>query len=80
MSSRVIGHTRSTIVDTIYAHTVDSSMTGVSECVAERIGLTLPTQTAPPNPPPRACQPPKLRVMMADSAPLVKISGRLKNQ
>jgi integrase len=37
--SRVIGHARSTIVDTIYAHTVDSAVAGVSESVAEREGV-----------------------------------------
>jgi integrase len=29
--SRVIGHSRSTIVDTIYAHTVDSALAGKRE-------------------------------------------------
>ena len=38
--SRLIGHARSTIVDTIYAHTVDSDLAGVSESVADRTGLT----------------------------------------
>lgn len=42
--SRVIGHARSTIVDTIYAHTVDSALAGVSESVAGRVGMTLPIQ------------------------------------
>jgi hypothetical protein len=54
--SRVIGHARSTIADTIYAHTVDSALAGVSERMAERIGLTPPTTPAardPPRPPPR---------------------------
>jgi len=45
--SRVIGHARSTIVDTIYAHTVDSALAGVSESVSERVGLTLPEPPAP---------------------------------
>lgn len=58
--SRVIGHARSTIVDTIYAHTVDSALAGVSERVAERIGLTPP---ATPKPPTAPRQPPKLRVV-----------------
>jgi integrase len=48
--SRVIGHARSTIVDTIYAHTVGSALAGVSESVAGRVGLTLPTPPAPPSP------------------------------
>lgn len=61
--SRVIGHARSTIVDTIYAHTVDSALAGVSESVAERIGLTLPTPPAAPDPPTAPRQPPKLRVI-----------------
>jgi hypothetical protein len=51
--SRVIGHARSTIVDTIYAHTVDSALAGVSERVAECVGLTLPTPPAAPNRRPR---------------------------
>jgi integrase len=46
--SRVIGHARSTIVDTIYAHTVDSALAGVSESVAERVGLRLPTPPTAP--------------------------------
>jgi hypothetical protein len=58
--SRVIGHARSTIVDTIYAHTVDSALAGVSERVAERVGLTLPTPPAAPDPPTAPRQPPKL--------------------
>lgn len=58
--SRVIGHARSTIVDTIYAHTVDSALAGVSESVAERIGLT--AATPPENPPPPR-QIPKLRLI-----------------
>ena len=36
--SRVIGHARSTIVDTVYAHTVDSALAGVSDSVTERVG------------------------------------------
>jgi hypothetical protein len=60
--SRVIGHARSTIVDTIYAHTVDSALAGVSESVAGRVGLTLPTPPAP-NDPPGPRRPPKLRVI-----------------
>ena len=59
--SRVIGHARSTIVDTIYAHTVDSALAGVGESVTERIGLTPPTPPAPSTPPPR--QIPKLRLV-----------------
>jgi integrase len=61
--SRVIGHARSTIVDTIYAHTVDSALAGISESVAERVGLTLPAPPTPPNPPTGLRQPPKLRVV-----------------
>jgi integrase len=49
--SRVIGHARSTIVDTIYAHTVDSALAGVGESVGERLGLTLPHDG--PRPPTR---------------------------
>jgi hypothetical protein len=45
--SRVIGHARSTIVDSIYAHTVDSALAGVSKSVAERLGLMPPRQPAP---------------------------------
>jgi integrase len=60
--SRIIGHARSTIVDTIYAHTVDSALAGVSESVAERIGLTF-KQPTPPDPPPAPRQPPKLRLI-----------------
>jgi integrase len=60
--SRVIGHARSTIVDTIYAHTVDSALAGVSESVADRVGLTPPAPPGPPVPPaPR--RPPSLRVI-----------------
>jgi integrase len=61
--SRVIGHARSTIVDTIYAHTVDSGVAGVSQSVEERVGLKRAEQPAPPNPPPAPRQPPKLRVI-----------------
>jgi integrase len=61
--SRVIGHARSTIVDTIYAHTVDSALAGVSESVAERVGMTLPMKPTPPEPPTAPRQPPKLRVI-----------------
>jgi integrase len=49
--ARVIGHARSTIVDTIYGHTVDAALAGVSESVAERVGLTSPRPPAPPEPP-----------------------------
>jgi hypothetical protein len=62
--SRLFGHARSTIVDTIYARTVDSALAGVSESVAERIGLTPPSPPASPNPstpPPR--QVPRLRLI-----------------
>jgi len=61
--SRIIGHARSTIVDTIYAHTVDSALAGVSESVADRLGLTPSGQPVPPAPPPAPRQPPKLRVI-----------------
>jgi hypothetical protein len=61
--SRVIGHARSTIVDTIYAHAVDSALAGASESVAERIGLTLPTPPAAPEPATAPRQPPKLSVI-----------------
>jgi hypothetical protein len=61
--SRVIGHARSTIVDTIYAHTVDSALAGVSESVAERVGMTMPMQPMPPDPPTAPRQPPKLRLI-----------------
>ncbi len=60
--SRLIGHARSTIVDTIYAHTVDSGLAGVSHSVEERVGLKLAEQPAPTDPPaPRS--PPQLRVI-----------------
>jgi integrase len=48
--SRVIGHARSTIVDTIYAHTVDSGVAGVSDSVAQRAGLTVGPTAEPPKP------------------------------
>jgi integrase len=67
--SRVIGHARSTIVDTIYAHTVDSALAGVSERVAERVGLTVPTPSAAPDPPTAPRQPPKLRVIKGGRRP-----------
>jgi hypothetical protein len=54
---RIIGHARSTIVDTIYAHTVDSGLAGVSESVAGRVGLIQETQPKPPNPPGVSRQP-----------------------
>jgi hypothetical protein len=47
--SRVIGHSRSTIVDTIYAHTVDSALAGISESVSERVGLTVAPKPEPQN-------------------------------
>jgi integrase len=47
--SRVIGHARSTIVDTIYAHTVESGVAGVSDSVATRAGLQ--PEALPPDPP-----------------------------
>lgn len=37
--SRIIGQTRSLIVDTIYAHTVESGAAGVSESMAKRAGF-----------------------------------------
>jgi hypothetical protein len=46
--SRVIGHARSTIVDTSYAHTVDSSLAEVSESVLERLGLARAHRAAHP--------------------------------
>jgi hypothetical protein len=61
--SRVIGHARSTIVDAVYAHTVDSALAGVSDSVAERLGLTPAGQPVPPAAPPAPHQPPKLRVI-----------------
>ena len=62
-AARVIGHARSTIVDTIYGHTVDSALAGVSENVAERVGLTSPKPPAPPEPPSGPRQPPQLRLI-----------------
>ena len=59
----VIGHARSTIGDTIYAHTVESALAGVSERVADRVGLTLPKPPAAPDPPNAPRQPPKLRMI-----------------
>jgi integrase len=61
--SRLIGHARSTIVDTIYAHTVDSALAGVSQSVEKRVGLKLEQPPAPPDPPVAPRQPPKLRVI-----------------
>ena len=61
--ARVIGHARSTIVDTIYAQTVDSAVAGVSAKVTERVALTWPTKPAPPDPPRGPQAPPKLRVI-----------------
>jgi hypothetical protein len=63
--SRVIGHARSTIVDTIYAHTVDSALAGVSD----RVGLTGSTPPAAPDPPTAPGQPPKLRVIEGGRRP-----------
>jgi len=60
--SRVIGHARSTIVDTIYAHTVESAVAGVSESVAGRAGLKPSVPREPPNPTPPS-GPPRLRVI-----------------
>ena len=60
--SRVIGHSRSTIVDTIYAHTVDSALAGISESVSERVGLVVAPTPEPPRPTPPST-PPKLRVI-----------------
>jgi hypothetical protein len=54
--SRLIGHARSTIVETIYAHTVGSGLAGVSQSVEQRVGLK-------PAEPPAPRQPPKLRVV-----------------
>jgi hypothetical protein len=60
--SRVIGHARSTIVDTIYAHTVESGVAGVSESVAGRAGLQTTPLPEPPKPAPPS-GPPKLRLI-----------------
>jgi hypothetical protein len=66
---RIIGHARSTIVDTIYAHTVDSGLAGVSESVAGRVGLIQETQPKPPNPPRVPRQAPKLRLITGGQCP-----------
>jgi hypothetical protein len=60
--SRVIGHSRSTIVDTIYAHTVDSALAGISESVSERVGLAAAPKAEPTTPTPPST-PPKLRLI-----------------
>jgi hypothetical protein len=60
--SRVIGHARSAIVDTIYAHTVESGVAGVSESVSVRAGLKPVAAPDPPKPTPPS-GPPKLRVI-----------------
>jgi hypothetical protein len=60
--SRVIGHSRSTIVDTIYAHTVDSALAGISESVSKPVGLTVAPKPEPPKPAPPS-RPPKLRLI-----------------
>lgn len=60
--SRVIGHARSTIVGTIYAHTVESGVAGVSESVAGRAGLKPSAPPEPPMPTPPS-GPPRLRVI-----------------
>jgi integrase len=60
--SRMIGQARSVIVDTIYAHTVDSGLAGISESVSDRVGLNRTPQPEPPNPTPRT-GPPRLRVI-----------------
>jgi integrase len=49
--SRLIGHARSTIVDTIYAHTVDSGLAGVTQSVEQRMGLKQAEQPAPTDSP-----------------------------
>ncbi|MDB6090717.1 MAG: hypothetical protein JWN85_3501 [Gammaproteobacteria bacterium] len=46
--SRIIGQARSVIVDTIYAHTVDSGLAGLSESVTERVGLKSNPTPVPP--------------------------------
>ena len=52
------------LVDTIYAHTVDSAIAGVSDSVAERVGLNSPAPpTTPTNPPAPKRRPPKLQVI-----------------
>ncbi len=40
--ARITGHSRSELVDRIYAHTVDSGIAGISETVEKRIALTPP--------------------------------------
>jgi len=60
--SRIIGQARSVIVDTIYAHTVDSGLAGISESVTGRVGLNAPPNPQPPQPIPPS-GPPKLRVI-----------------
>jgi integrase len=60
--SRIIGQARSVIVDTIYAHTVDSGVAGVSESVSRRAGMTPNPQPEPPKPTPPS-GPPTLRVI-----------------
>ena len=60
--SRVIGQARSTIVDTIYAHTVDSEVAGVSESAASCAGLSPSAMPEPPKPTPPSGQP-RLRVI-----------------
>jgi integrase len=52
--SRVIGHARSTIVNTIYAHTVDSGLAGVSQSVEKRVGIDAGTAACGPGPAARA--------------------------
>jgi hypothetical protein len=42
---------------------VDSALAGVSESVAERLGMTPPIQPPPPDPPTAPRQPPKLRLI-----------------
>jgi integrase len=61
--SRVIGHARSTIVDTIYAHTIDSGVAGVSDSVARRAGLQPTARPPEPPKPVPPSGPPKLRVI-----------------
>lgn len=52
----------SRIVDTIYGHTVESGVTGVSESVAKRAGFH-PAPLPEPPPPPTPVGPPRLRVI-----------------
>jgi hypothetical protein len=61
--SRLIGHARSMIVDTIYAHTVDSGLAGVTQSVEQRMGLKQAEQPAPTDSPRGPRQPPKLHVI-----------------